>query len=352
MAVKSLPKKFSLYSDLVNENMMSVPSIENILGRRDFNLNPAFLDNVISDREILVTGGGGSIGSELVRQLVNYGARRITVIDSNEYNLYKLKEEITDSNVSFILGDITQQAFLESLIPNLDLDLVLHAAAYKHVPLVESNICYSLFNNVIGLKNVAELAIKGNIEKFILISSDKAVNPSNYMGASKRVCELIIQYLSNSSINTKFCSVRFGNVLGSSGSVIPLFTKQILAGGPVTVTDEKAVRYFMSIPEASNLVLQSGAMMDQGSIYLLDMGEPVNIQELAIKLISLHGKEACFSDPINSNQIQIIHTGLRPGEKLYEELYLDENHMKTTHPLIFKVSDLFSQNEELGMLLK
>ena len=220
---------------------------------------------------------------------------------------------------------------------------------------MEENPFEAVSNNIFGTLNCVLAANKCKVQTFVLISTDKAVRPTNIMGATKRFAELILQSLSDQKEvkeSTKISIVRFGNVLGSSSSVVPLFREQIKKGGPVTVTDPEIVRYFMSIPEASNLVLQSGAMMDQGSIYLLDMGEPVNIQELAIKLISLHGKEACFSDPINSNQIQIIHTGLRPGEKLYEELLINKESIPTKHEKIMIIDENFLEWRKVQDYLK
>ncbi len=319
-------------------------SVEDLLARHPKDLDKTAIKNFIKDKIILITGAGGSIGSELARQCVNFGAKKLLLLDHSEYNLYKIEQELEDKNIIPIMKNITNKESLEKTFKSSDIDIVLHAAAYKHVPLVEANVEEAVFNNILGTKNCMDLAIKYGVKKFVMISTDKAVRPTNVMGATKRVCELYGQNIPSNK--TEIVSVRFGNVLGSSGSVIPKFTKQIKAGGPITVTHPEIIRYFMLIPEACQLVLQAAYIGKKGELFILDMGKPVKIVNLAKKMIELSG----------ISKIQIVFTGLRPGEKLYEELLRDKSDVKTKYQsiLISKKTDydIEKLQEDIKILLK
>lgn len=313
--------------------------IEDLLGRDPINLNNIEICGYLKDKRVLVTGGGGSIGSELCRQIANFDPAELIILDIYENNAYDLQNELKRKmphlNLKVLIGSVRDEDRMEQIFRNFRPQVVFHAAAHKHVPLMEDSPREAIKNNVLGTLNTAQTADKYHVEKFVLISTDKAVNPTNIMGASKRLCEMIVQSINKAS-KTEFVAVRFGNVLGSNGSVIPLFKKQIASGGPVTVTHEKIIRYFMTIPEASQLVIQAGAMAKGGEIFILDMGEPVKIIDLARDLIRLSGFEPDV-------EISIEITGLRPGEKLYEELLLNEEGIaNTTHSkiLIGKPGDL------------
>ncbi len=284
------------------------------------------------DKTVLVSGGGGSIGSELCRQVVKMGAKKLIVLDIYENGAYDIQQELRiaygkDLELQVEIVSVCDRVQLEKIFEEHRPDIVLHAAAHKHVPLMERNCCEAVYNNVFGTLNIVEVSEKYEVSKFIMISTDKAVNPTNVMGATKRMCEMIV--LSRSNTKTNFSATRFGNVLGSNGSVIPLFKRQIANGGPITITDKRIIRYFMTIPEASQLVLQSGAMAKNGELYVLDMGKPVKILELAENMITLTGYEP-YKD------IDIVETGLRPGEKLYEELLIKNEELdKTENEMIF-----------------
>ncbi|RBP58073.1 FlaA1/EpsC-like NDP-sugar epimerase [Alkalibaculum bacchi] len=313
--------------------------IEDLLGRDPINLNNIEICGYLKDKRVLVTGGGGSIGSELCRQIANFDPAELIILDIYENNAYDLQNELKRKmphlNLKVLIGSVRDEDRMEQIFRKYRPQVVFHAAAHKHVPLMEDSPREAIKNNVLGTLNTAQTADKYHVEKFVLISTDKAVNPTNIMGASKRLCEMIVQSINKAS-KTEFVAVRFGNVLGSNGSVIPLFKKQIASGGPVTVTHEKIIRYFMTIPEASQLVIQAGAMAKGGEIFILDMGEPVKIIDLARDLIRLSGFEPDV-------EISIEITGLRPGEKLYEELLLNEEGIaNTTHSkiLIGKPGDL------------
>lgn len=306
--------------------------LRDLLGRDEIELDKDGITDYIKDKVVLVTGGGGSIGSELCRQIAKFSPKKILILDIYENSVYDLQNELTRTIPKLmkevIIASVREKARLEEVFRNYKPQVVFHAAAHKHVPLMEYNPQEAIKNNVKGTLNLAECADKYGVEKFVLISTDKAVNPTNVMGATKRLCEMIIQAMDKNS-KTEFVAVRFGNVLGSNGSVIPLFQKQIAAGGPVTLTHEKIIRYFMLIPEAAQLVLQAGAYAKGGEIFVLDMGKPVRIYDLAEKLIKLSGFEP-------NKDIEIKITGLRPGEKLYEELLMDEEGLqKTEHEKIF-----------------
>jgi FlaA1/EpsC-like NDP-sugar epimerase len=301
-------------------------SAQDLLGRDSIDLNNKELQTFIKDKIIMVTGAGGSIGSEVCTQLIHLKPSKIILIDHSEYNLYRITWELEHTHqfknfVPFLIS-VTNKESMEEAFTKYNPDIIFHAAAYKHVPLLENQIKQAVVNNFLGTKIVADLASQYKSEKFILISTDKAVNPTNIMGSTKRAAELYCQSL-NGVESTKYLSVRFGNVLESTGSVIPLFKKQLKAGGPLTVTHPDITRFFMSIPEASQLVIQAGAMGQGGEIFVLNMGEPIKIKNLAERLIFLSGKRP-YKD------IDIVFTGLRPGEKLYEELFYEaENHIPT-----------------------
>lgn len=323
--------------------------IEDLLNRDPITIANEELMKRHFEKAVLVTGGAGSIGSEIVRQVAQYKPSLIVVLDQAETPLYEIEmemlEKYPDINFRFILGDISNRHRLEPLFKKYNFSMVYHAAAYKHVPLIEQNPHEAILVNVLGTKNLATLSSKYNINRFVMISTDKAVNPTNVMGASKRAAELLVQALQDlSGNNTKFITTRFGNVLGSNGSVIPHFKKQIEKGGPVTITHPEIVRYFMTIPEACELVMQAGTMGKGGEIFVFDMGAPVKIKDLAIKMIKLSG----FEPDID---IKLVYTGLRPGEKLYEELLSDDTkNLPTPHEKIMVSMDPHMKFEEIETL--
>jgi len=320
--IKILPSLDKILNrDFLSKELKSL-SVEDLLARYPKDLDKKVISGFLKDKKVLITGAGGSIGSEISRQCLKYGVKELTLLDHSEFNLYSIAEELNSSKVNPVMQSVLNRQALEKTISTCKPDIILHAAAYKHVPLVEANIQEGILNNVLGTKNCIDLAIKHDVKKFILISTDKAVRPTNVMGVTKRVCEL---YAGN--VESKKCdiaSVRFGNVLGSSGSVIPKFRSQIEKGGPITVTHPDITRYFMLIPEACELVLQTGAIAKGKEIFILDMGEPVKITDLARKMIELSGKK----------DIHVEFTGLRPGEKLYEELLINESDAKTAYESI------------------
>ena len=330
LQVKVLPS----FDNLLIHNQTSPEdiSIEDLLGRDSVNLDAEEAAKFIKNKVVLITGAGGSIGSEICRQLISLCPKIIIMVDHCEFNLYEISWELENTlkytDFLSLLANVSDNEAMASIFKAHQPQIVFHAAAYKHVPLLEKQAKQAIQNNFFGTKNMAELASQYKSEKFILISTDKAVNPTNIMGSTKRMAEIFCQNFSKTS-NTSFVTVRFGNVLGSAGSVIPLFKKQLKHGGPLTVTDPEITRFFMSIPEASQLVLQAGAMSMGGEIFVLDMGAPIKILDLAERLISLTGRRP-YKD------IDIIFTGLRPGEKLYEELfYANEEHIPTKRKKIF-----------------
>lgn len=364
-------------SDMVSGNMrideLQDVRIEDLLGRDPVEPSRELMDLNIRDKVVLVTGSGGSIGSELCRQIIRYQPKTLVLFESSEYNLYAIERELKQigqaegltTSIKSILGSVTNQEQLHKVMTAFKVNTVYHAAAYKHVPLVEYNIAEGIRNNILGTLSTAEAAIASNVENFVLISTDKAVRPTNVMGATKRFAELVLQGLAKRQAQLKstrtmhISMVRFGNVLGSSGSVVPLFRRQIEAGGPVTVTDPEITRYFMTIPEAAQLVIQAGAMgsivndtdsTNEAQVYVLDMGEPVKIVDLARKLIRLMGLEIkCQENP--HGDIEIQYSGLRPGEKLYEELLIGDEVSSTSHERIMSANELSLNWDDIEELL-
>ena len=335
--VQILPSLMDLMNNKVSIKALRDVDIEDLLGRDQVEVDLKSISGYLSEHVVLVTGGGGSIGSELVRQIARYGPRRIVVLDIYENKMFELGQEMKtrfpDVEVELAVASVRDRRLMEEIFVKYKPHVVFHAAAHKHVPLMESAAKEALYNNCLGTDICMDLAEKYMAEKFVLISTDKAVNPTSVMGATKRICEMLMQARAEAArsrgSSTEFCAVRFGNVLGSSGSVIPLFRKQIAAGGPVTVTHKDVTRYFMTTFEAVQLIIQAGAMANGGEIFILDMGEPVRIMDLAEKMIRLSGLEV-------GKDIDIEVTGLRPGEKLYEELLLSEEGIQQTqHGKIF-----------------
>ncbi|PUE63745.1 polysaccharide biosynthesis protein [Arcobacter caeni] len=315
-------------------------SVEDLLARHPKDLDKKQIENFIKNKVVLITGAGGSIGSEISRQCNLFGAKQLILLDHSEFNLYQITEELKDANIVSVMQTVRKIDFLERTFAKYKPQIVIHAAAYKHVPLVEENILEGISNNIIGTKNCIDLAIKYEVEKFVLISTDKAVRPTNVMGTTKRICELYAQNVKSNK--TEIVSVRFGNVLGSSGSVIPKFKAQIEAGKNITVTHPDITRYFMLIPEACELVLQAGSLGKGGEIFILDMGEPIKIVDLAKKMIALSGKE----------NITVEFCGLRCGEKLYEELLIDEADAKTQYESITVASKTLFDIDELNIKIE
>lgn len=324
--VMTLPGLYQILNEDVRVSMLRKVEIEDLLERDPIQLRMDKIMDYVSGKVILVTGGGGSIGSEICRQLAVHNPKKLIILDIYENNVYDLNGELRkkypELDLEVLIGSVRNQKRINSIFETYHPDLVFHAAAHKHVPLMEDSPNEAIKNNVLGTWIVAQAADQYHTKKMVLISTDKAVRPTNVMGASKRICELIIQSFAQTS-QTEFAAVRFGNVLGSNGSVVPLFKKQIEAGGPVTVTHPEIVRYFMTIPEAVNLVLQCGALAEGGEIFILDMGQPVKILDMAKRMIRLSGFEP-------GQDIPIVFTGLRPGEKLYEELLISLDHLKKT----------------------
>ena len=324
-----LPSLAELANGTVAGSDLRPVTVEDLLGREPIRMEAGTVKSFVRGKTVLVTGGGGSIGAELCRQIAALEPEQLVILEASEFNLYKVDQELKGrlhpSRIVARLGDCKSVATVERLMASVRPDVVFHAAAYKHVPLVEDNVVEGVANNVLGTKVVSDLAVKYGVETFVLISTDKTVNPTNYMGASKRVAEMYCQSRNRES-GTHFITTRFGNVLASAGSVVPLFEEQIRKGGPVTVTHPDIARYFMTIPEAVSLILQAGSMGKGGEIFVLDMGELVRIRDLAEKMIQLSGYEP-------DRDIKIEYTGLRPGEKLFEELFYESEALgKTAHP--------------------
>lgn len=331
--IKVIPGYYQLLEEGISFNKMRYVDLKDLIGREEVKLDKVGIEEYIKDKVVLVTGGGGSIGAELCRQIAKYNPKLLLILDIYENNAYDIQNELSfnepNLNKKVIIASVRDKFRLNQVISAYKPSIIFHAAAHKHVPLMEDNPGEAIKNNVLGTLNMVELAIQYKVEKFVLISTDKAVNPTNIMGATKRLCEMIVQAANNERGNkTEFVAVRFGNVLGSNGSVIPLFKKQIKKGGPVTLTHKNITRYFMLIPEAAQLVLQAGAYAKGGEVFVLDMGKPVKIYDLAENLIKLSGYKP-------NEEIKIQITGLRPGEKLYEELLMNKDLRKTQHNKIF-----------------
>lgn len=323
-------------------------SFETLLKREPVSLDTQLLTEKVKNKTILITGAGGSIGSEICRQLIQYQPEKLLLLGHGENSIYEIHQELqgidTEPSLIQIIADIRDRQKITEIIRNYRPDIIYHTAAHKHVPLMEHNPHEAVMNNILGTQCVGEIASQFGVESFVMVSSDKAVNPTNVMGATKRLCEMVVQRLSSTS-QTKFSSVRFGNVLGSRGSVIPLFRKQILAGGPVTVTDPRMTRYFMTIKEAASLVLQASSLANGGEIFVLDMGKAVKIADLARNLIELSG--------YSLSDISIEYTGIRDGEKLYEELLLDsEVQKKQIYPKIYVGKTDYQDFEDLDDVIE
>lgn len=353
--VRSLPSVSELAGGKVKiDDLLEIDS-RDLLGRVPVQPNEKLLKVKISNKVVLVTGAGGSIGSELCRQILYLKPKTLILFDISEAALYTIEQEIiqigfSTDNVIPIMGSVCNRILLDRILTVYKVNTIYHAAAYKHVPLVESNQAEGVLNNSMGTLAIAESAIAANVETFVLISTDKAVRPTNVMGATKRVAELVLQSFAQQSNKTCFTMVRFGNVLDSSGSVIPLFRKQIREGGPITVTDVNVVRYFMTIPEAVELVIQAGAMGIGGDVFVLDMGEPVKIYDLAVKMIQLSGLKV-LDENYQDGDIEIKFTGLRPGEKLYEELLVGKEALMTDNKMIMRANEKMIDWDSLKPML-
>ena len=356
--VRILPGLAELAQGKVLVSELKEVDISDLLGRLEVDANQELLNKNIKEKVVLITGAGGSIGSEISRQVAKNNPSKIILLDSNEFSLYEIKKDIElnfpETDAYSILGSVTNSAKMNNICKFFNVNTIYHAAAYKHVPLVEENPFEAILNNIIGTKVCAEAAVNNGVETFVLISTDKAVRPTNIMGASKRFAELILQSIDADKTTetlTKMIMVRFGNVIGSSGSAIPLFQQQIKNGGPITVTHPEVLRYFMSIPEAAELVIQAGAMGSGGDVFVLDMGEPVKVLDLAKRLIGLSGLELKDKDNPNG-EIEITFTGLRPGEKLYEELLIGDNVSTTQHKKILRAEEDYLSKTNLENFLE
>jgi FlaA1/EpsC-like NDP-sugar epimerase len=344
----TLPSLQELTSSQVNLGHLRQVSVEDLIGREEIYIDTGKISALLNGEVILVTGGGGSIGSELCRQIARFAPKKLIVLDHSEFNLYQIDQELhamaNQVQYEICLGSVTDPIFMEKVLSQYQPKIMFHAAAYKHVPMLECQHDVAIKNNVLGTKLAADFAIQYGVKKFIFISTDKAVNPTNIMGATKRMGESYCQALNQNGSKTQFMVVRFGNVINSAGSVVPLFRKQIEGGGPVTVTHPEITRYFMTIPEACRLILQAGTLGKGGETFVLDMGEPIKIQYLAERLIQFSGKEL-------GRDIEIVYTGLRPGEKLFEELfYAHEDLTPTDHQKIMQSSCTFKNDALKGQI--
>ena len=359
LKVKTIPSISSLISGGFEIAELKDIKIEDLLGREPVQHNPDLMAKTIAEKTVLVTGAGGSIGSELCRQIIQWKPRKLILLDVSEFAIYTLLEELNQHPSSHaidlipLIGSVQDRPFIKKVFGRFTVDTTYHAAAYKHVPLMEQNVMQCIANNVFGTFNMAELAIAAKVKHFILISTDKAVNPTNFMGASKRLAEIICQTLPTQKTDTRFSIVRFGNVLGSSGSVVPLFKKQIEKGGPITVTHLDITRYFMTIPEAAQLVIQAGSIAEGGDVFVLDMGKPIKILDLAKRMVTLSGLRPILNDGerLKDDDVTITVSGLRPGEKLFEELSYSSNLMGTVHPRINTAAETPMKCDELQGLL-
>jgi FlaA1/EpsC-like NDP-sugar epimerase len=358
--VQTIPGIADVIEGKVNPSELIDVEIEDLLGREPVIPLPQLMAQNITGKNVMVSGAGGSIGSELCRQIIKFKPSKLILFELSEFALYQIEKELSEYtkknglNIKLypLMGSVQRVNRVENVMKAFRVNTVYHAAAYKHVPLVEHNVVEGIRNNVFGTYYAAKAAINSGVETFVLVSTDKAVRPTNVMGASKRMAELVLQALSqaNFNVSTRFCMVRFGNVLGSSGSVVPLFRRQIQEGGPITLTHEDITRYFMTIPEAAQLVIQAGAMGKGGDVFVLDMGESVKIKDLAEKLVRLSGLEVKDDDNPNGD-IAILCTGLRPGEKLFEELLIGDNVQDTFHERIMTASEAMLSWEDLEPLL-
>lgn len=346
--VMTIPGMVDIVSGKAKLDELLEIEIDDLLGREAVEPNNELFEHCIKNKVVFVSGAGGSIGSELCRQIIKHEPAHLILFELSEYALYAIEQEIQkylsyevhfkNIKLTALLGSVQDQKRLQSIFTAFAVNTIYHAAAYKHVPIVEENIVEGIRNNIFGTRRAAEAARASGVETFVLISTDKAVRPTNVMGTTKRFAEMVLQALAEKETTTRFCMVRFGNVLGSSGSVVPLFKKQIKQGGPITVTHPDIVRYFMTIPEAAQLVIQAGSLGQGGDVFVLDMGEPVRIADLAKKMIHLSGYEV--NDDSNPNgDISIVYSGLRPGEKLYEELLIGDNVSGTEHPRIMRAEE-------------
>lgn len=344
VSVRTLPSVSDLAQGRVSVSDLRELDIDDLLGREPVTPNPALLEKNISGKTVLVTGAGGSIGSELCRQIIAVRPEKLLLVEQSEFALYAIHQELEEKTGGHPLELIPLMASVQDLVRMREImqawrpDTVYHAAAYKHVPLVEHNPAEGIKNNVLGTMRTALAASELGVSEFVLISTDKAVRPTNIMGASKRLAEMVLQALASTNVATKFSMVRFGNVLGSSGSVVPKFRQQIREGGPITLTHPDITRYFMTIPEAAQLVIQAGAMAKGGDVFVLDMGQPVKIVDLARRMVELSGLSV-MDEQNPEGDIEIQLTGLRPGEKLYEELLIGDNPMPTEHPRIMRAAE-------------
>ena len=359
LKVKTIPSISSLISGGFEIAELKDIKIEDLLGREPVQHNPDLMAKTIAEKTVLVTGAGGSIGSELCRQIIQWKPRKLILLDISEFAIYSLLEELKENPSSHtidlipLIGSVQDRPFIRKIFDRFAVDTIYHAAAYKHVPLMEQNVMQCIANNVFGTFNMVELAIAVKVKHFILVSTDKAVNPTNFMGASKRLAEIICQTLPTQKTNTCFSIVRFGNVLGSSGSVVPLFKKQIETGGPITLTDLDITRYFMTIPEAAQLVIQAGSIAEGGDVFVLDMGKPIKIVDLAKRMVTLSGLRPVLNGEgeLKDDEIAITVSGLRPGEKLFEELTYSANLVGTVHPRINTTAETTMKRNELQGLL-
>ncbi|PIE42796.1 MAG: nucleoside-diphosphate sugar epimerase [Gammaproteobacteria bacterium] len=356
--VQTIPSMSDIVSGKSTIAEVKDVDIEDLLGRDEVVPDNSLIKRCISGKVVMVTGAGGSIGAELCRQLIEHEPKRLVLFELSEYALYRIERDLSRAienrhlsvELVTVLGSVQQEHRVEVIMRTFGVQTLYHAAAYKHVPMVEHNIVEGVRNNVFGTWFCAEAAIRAGVERFVLVSTDKAVRPTNVMGASKRMAELVLQGLAERQSKTRFCMVRFGNVLGSSGSVVPLFREQIKKGGPVTVTHKSITRYFMTIPEAAQLVLQAGSMGAGGEVFVLDMGSPIKIDDLARKMIHLMGYEV-KDDGHPDGDIEICYTGLRAGEKLFEETLIGGSPMGTEHRRIMKAQETFLPWEQLKSLL-
>ncbi|WP_417585581.1 polysaccharide biosynthesis protein [Nitrincola sp.] len=357
--VLSIPGSADLVAGATNIDQFHEVAIEDLLGRDSVTPQPELMESNIRDKIVMVTGAGGSIGSEMCRQALAIAPKKLVLFELSEFALYSIHRELEELKVGLgvdveivpLMGNVQYRDRLISIMKAFEVETIYHAAAYKHVPIVEHNVAEGVCNNVFGTWHTAEAAIEAGVDTFVLISTDKAVRPTNVMGTTKRLAELVLQALAKRQSSTRFCMVRFGNVLGSSGSVVPLFRKQIQAGGPVTLTHKDITRYFMTIPEAAQLVIQAGAMGKGGDVFVLDMGEPVKIIDLAERMIRLSGLTV-KSESEPSGDIEIVLSGLRPGEKLYEELLIGDDNVKpTSHERIMTATEVSMSWNEVQALL-